>query len=141
MTYERFLDRDEQPDQDLIRKAIGREGLPVWDDVAAYLERQFPDFEPELIFYSAQHGWALRYRREAQQLCLLFPERGAFSALITLNPEEDELALEKINFFNARLRDLFFRPSTLPQGRWLWMRLEDHTDFVGFRLLLDIKKT
>jgi hypothetical protein len=140
MAYERLLDRDEQPDSDLIRKTIGREALPVWDDVAAYLEKHFPEYEPELMYYSAQHGWALRYRKESRQLCALFPERGAFTALIMLNPEEDALALDKISYFNTRIRELLNRPSSLPQGRWLWMRLEDHTDFVGFKLLMEIKK-
>jgi len=140
MAYERLLDRDEQPDHDNIRAMIGGEVLPVWEDVTAYLEETFPDFAPELIYYSAQHGWAFRYRKEARQICTLFPERGAFTALITLNPQEDEQVLEKINFFNTRLRRLLNRPSTLPQGRWLWMRLEDHTDFVGFKLLMEIKK-
>jgi len=48
--------------------------------------------------------------------------------------------LAKINYFNTRLRGLLTQPSTLPQGRWLWMRIEDHTDFVGFKLLMEIKK-
>jgi hypothetical protein len=140
MANERFLDRDEQPEMEEIRKRIGREVLPVWDDVAEYLEKEFPRYEPELIFYSQQHGWGFRYRQEAQQLVILFPERGAFSALITLSPEEDEQALEKINYFNNKFREELNRPSPLPQGRWLWVRIEDHTDFVGFQLLLDAKK-
>lgn len=140
MAHERLLDREGQPDHALIRRVIGKEVWPVWEEMEVHLAKQFPGYEPELLYYSAQHGWAIRYRKEAQQLCTLFPERGSFTALITLGPEEDALALEKINFFNARLRDLLSRPSTLPQGRWLWMRLEDYTDFVGFRLLLEIKK-
>lgn len=140
MAYERLLNRESQPDRERIRAVIGKEVLPVWEDVAAYLEDAFPGYMPELIYYSAQHGWALRYRKEARQICTLFPEKGAFTALITLNPKEDEQALEKINYFNMRLRRLLNRPSTLPQGRWLWMRLEDHTDFVGFKFLMEIKK-
>jgi hypothetical protein len=140
MAYERFLDRDQQPDMAQIRKRIGREVLPVWDDVLGHLQTHFPHYQPELIFYSAQHGWGFRYRREAQQLVTLFPERGAFSTLITLTPEEDEAALEQINYFNHKFREELNRPSTLPQGRWLWVRIEDHTDFVGLRLILDLKK-
>lgn len=139
MAYERLLDRDQQPDKDLIQKTIGREVLPVWREVRAYIEENFPAYSPELIYYNTQHGWALRYRKDAGQLCTLFPERGAFSALIVLSPEEEALAQEKINYFNARIRELISRPSTLPQGRWLWLRLEDHTDFVGLRLLLENK--
>lgn len=140
MAYERLLDRDQEPDQALIQKTIGREVWPVWQEVRDYLEKNFPQYSPELIYYNTQHGWAIRYRKEAQQICTLFPERGAFSALVTLSPEEEELAQERINYFNARFRELLSRPSTLPQGRWLWVRIEDHTDFVGLRLLLENKK-
>lgn len=141
MAYERLLDRERQPEESLIQKTIGREVLPIWEDVLAFLSRDYPGFEPEMMYYNVQHGWALRYRREAQQLVMLFPERGAFTALLTLSPEEDEQALEKINFFNNRIRGLLNSPSTLPQGRWLWVRIEDHTDFFGLRLLLDLKQS
>lgn len=141
MADERLLDRDVEPGLDLIRKVIGREVFPVWEDVNSYLHSQYPDYESEMIFYNPQHGWGLHYRKEAQRLCLLFPERGGFTALITLSPQEDQVALDKIQFFNARIRELLNQPSTLPQGRWLWMRIEDHTDFVGLRLLLDIKQS
>ncbi len=139
MAHERLLDKEQKPDQTFIQKVIGREVWPVWQEVQDYLAESFQAYSPELIFYNPQHGWALRYRKEAQQLCTLFPERGAFSALITLSEAEEQLAQEKINFFNARIREILSRPSTLPQGRWLWLRLEDHTDFVGFRLILENK--
>ena len=141
MARERFLNRDEQPSESDIRKRIGKEVLPVWDDVRNFLEEQFSDYQPELTFYNEQEGWAIRYRSGLQHLCTLFPEQGAFLALIPLDPQEDQKAAEMIDYFNARLRDLLSRPSSLPQGRWLWHRLEDHTDFVGFKLLLELKKT
>ncbi len=139
MAYERLLDRDQEPDQELIRKRIGREVLPVWEEVHAYLAENYPGYSPELIYYNTQHGWAIRYRKEAQQLCTLFPERGAFSALIVLSAEEEALLQEKIHYFNSKIRELLSRPSTLPQGRWLWLRIEDHTDFFGLRLILESK--
>jgi hypothetical protein len=141
MAYDRLLNRDQQPDQDQVRKTIGSEVLPVWDQVRAFLAKTYPDFEPEWVFFNPKEGWGLRYRRESQQLCMLFPERGAFMAFLTLSPEDDQEALERINYFNARIRALLNRPSNLPQGRWLWLRLEDHTDFFGLRILLEIKSS
>lgn len=141
MKKDRFLNRDEQPGEEAIRNRIGKEVLPVWDDVRNYLEEQFSNYQPEMVFYNDQEGWAFRYRRGLQHLCTLFPERGAFTALIPLDPQEDQQALEKFGYFNARLRELLSRQSSLPQGRWLWVQLEDHTDFVGLKLLLAIKKS
>ncbi len=141
MTDERLLDRNIAPTPDLVRQMIGGEVLPVWEDLNHYLQTQFLQYDSEWVFYNPQHGWGLRYRSGSQQLCMLFPERGGFTALLTLSPEEDQAAMEKISYFNARIRGLLNQPSTLPQGRWLWMRIEDHTDFVGFKLLLDLKNT
>jgi hypothetical protein len=139
MAFERFLDRDIPPDDAMIEKTIGREVFPVWLDTLHYLEERFPDFVTEMVFYNPQHGWGIRYRQEVQQLVFLFPERGAFTVFVTLNPEEETRVMEKINYFNTRLRELLNQPSALPQGRWLWCRIEDHTDFVGLKLLLDLK--
>ena len=139
MTNAHFLDRDQPPDMDTIHKTIGKEVLPVWKDILTYLTTHFSDYESEMLYYNPQHGWGIRYRKDAHQLCVLFPERGAVTALITLDPGEEETAQEQINFFNARFRQLLNQPSALPQGRWMWVRLEDHTDFVGFRLLMEIK--
>jgi hypothetical protein len=140
MAKKRFLNRDDQPAEDAIRKRIGKEVLPVWDDVRDYIEAQFPEYEPEMVFYNEQEGWAFRYRKDLNHLCTLFPEQGSFSALVPLDPQEDRKAIEMLDFFNARLRELLSRKSSLPQGRWLWLTLEDHTDFVGLKLLLDIKR-
>jgi hypothetical protein len=134
-----FFDRNITPDAQMIRERIGREVLPVWESLTGYLEDEFPEYKSEMVFYNIQRGWGIRYRKEAEQLCMLFPEKGAFSTLITLDASQDELAHEKINFFNARIRELLNQPSSLPQGRWLWLRLEDHTDFVGLKILLQIK--
>lgn len=139
MTDERMLDRDVPPTQERIQALIGREVYPVWEEINHFMRNQYPDCEPEWRYYNPQHGWGLRYRVGSQQLCMLFPERGGLSALIILTPEQDESALEKVDFFNKRIRDLLNQPSSLPQGRWLWMRIEDHTDFVGFTLLMEIK--
>lgn len=141
MTDDRLIDRETPPNPDLTRKVIGREVYPVWEDVMHHLLTHYPEFEPEWIYYNPQHGWGLRLRRESQQLCMLFPERDRFTAFLTLNPEEDAAALERIRYFNARIRELLNQPSTIPQGRWLWMQIEDHTDFVGLKLLLEIKST
>jgi len=140
MAYERFLDRNVQPDQAMISTQIGDMVLSVWNDVTDLLKRDFPGCQSKMIYYSRQHGWGIRYRHEATLLCTLFPERGAFTALVTLDPQEETAALEKVNFFNARIREILNQFSTLPQGRWLWIRIEDHTDFVGLKLLLDLKK-
>ena len=47
--------------------------------------------------------------------------RGTFKALVTLDPKEEEVAQENINFFNARIRGILIQHSSLPQERWIWI--------------------
>lgn len=141
MKDERMLDRNVSPTLECIQEMLGREVYPVWEEINHFMRDHYSDCESEWRFYNPQRGWGLRFRIGSQQLCMLFPERGGLSALVALTPEQDESALGKIEFFNNRIRDLLNQPSSLPQGRWLWMRIEDHTDFVGFKLLMDIKTT
>jgi len=139
MAYERMLDREINPDRELVLRTIGKEVAPIWEEATSYIDEQFCDYEPEWNYSNPQQGWGLRYRRADSHLCTLFPERRSFTVLLTLNAAEEQKALEKINYFNARIRELLNQSSTLPEGRWLWIRLEDYTDFVGLKLLLELK--
>ncbi len=139
MQDERLLNRDAPPRPELIRQIIGREVFPVWVAVNRYLQAHYPDFEAELTYYNAQRGWGLDYRQGSQRLCILFPGQGGFTAFLTLTLKGEEAAQAKIQYFNTRIRALLNQPSELPQGRWLWLRIEDHTDFVGLKLLLESK--
>jgi len=139
MTDERMHDRDVVPTQEHVQAMLGKDIFPVWEDIAHFMGSQYPDCESEWRYYNPQHGWGLRFRIGSQQLCMLFPERGRLSALIMLTPQQDDAAQDKIEFFNNRIRNLLNQPSALPQGRWLWMHIEDHTDFVGLKHLMAIK--
>jgi hypothetical protein len=134
-----FTDRNNPPNQDLIHETIGQEVSPVWIDTIGYLAKAFPGYESELMYYNPQRGWGIRYRKESQQLVMLFPEKHRFTAMLTLNPDEVELAQAKIHFFNTRIRELLNQIASTSEWGMVWLRLEDHTDFVGLKLLLEIK--
>ncbi|HOM66787.1 MAG TPA: DUF3788 family protein [Brevefilum fermentans] len=138
MIDERLLDRNNPPEPELIRQVIGDEAFPLWEQVNQFLQEQYPDFQGGMTYYNAQRGWGQDYRKGAQRLCMLFPERGGLTAFLTLSQDGEEAAQARIRYFNARLRTLLNQPSALPQGRWLWMRLEDYTDLVSLKLLLEI---
>lgn len=134
-----MFNREVEPTEEYFRQLIGKEVLPVWEDTQNYLRHEHPSYSSEMIYYNPQRGWGLRYRNKLQQLCFLFPEKRGFTAFITLNPREEQSILNKKNYFNTRIRELLYQPSSLPHGRLLWLRIEDHTDFVGFKIILDCK--
>ena len=86
MAYERFLDKSQIPNEDIILAALGQTEA-LWLDIHEYIRQNY-DFIPELIYFTKKYGWSVRYRKGKKTLCYLFPESGAFSILIVLGKEE-----------------------------------------------------
>ncbi len=139
MPNNQMHNREAEPTLEYIRQLIGSEVWPIWEEIQNYLAVKFSQILPETVFYNPQRGWGLRYRVDAQQICILFPEEGSFTALITLNSQEEQGILDMLHYFNAKIRDLLNKPSSLPSGRWIWLQIEDRTDATGFKLLLNAK--
>ena len=91
MIDERLLDRNNPPEPELIRQLIGDEAFSLWEQVNQYLQKQYPDFQGGMTYYNAQRGWGQDYRKGAQRLCMLFPERGGLTFL-TLSQDGEEAA-------------------------------------------------
>lgn len=136
MSYERMLDKDHQPTDREILKTIG-DTVP-WLRLKQYIESSYY-FAPELINYG-KHGWTIRYRKSGKTLCSLFPEKGAFTALVVLGKKEAEKALSMMNQFNANVRKLLDDAEQLHDGRWLWIRVRRQSDINSIIELLKLKR-
>lgn len=136
MSYERMLDKDHQPTDREILKTIS--DTAPWLELRQYLESSY-DLAPELVDYG-KHGWTIRYRKSGKTLCSLFPERGAFTALVILGKKEAEKALSMMDQFNARVRKLLDDAEQLHDGRWLWIRVRKQSDINSIKELLKLKR-
>ena len=136
MSYERMLDKDHQPTDREILKTIG--DTAPWLELKQYLESSY-DFASELVDYG-KHGWTIRYRKSGKTLCSLFPEKGAFTALVVLGKKEAEKALSMMDQFNASVRKLLDDTEQLHDGRWLWIRVRKQSDIDSIEELLKLKR-
>jgi len=132
-----MLDSERQPTDGEILTTIGQEDL--WLDLKQYLEAYY-DFLPELIFYGKKYGWTIRYRKSGKTLISLFPEQGAFTALIVLGKKEAEKVAEMMAVFSPTMQDLLGSTEQLHDGKWLWLRVLEPSHVEDVKQLLAAKR-
>ena len=137
MSYERMLDKAHRPTEEEMLDTIGE--AVRWLDLRQYIQENY-DFTEELAFYARQYGWTVRYRKSGRTLCSLFPEKGAFSALIVLGRKEAEKAMAVVEEFGPNVRTVLTDTEQLHDGRWLWIRVSSGEDAADVRKLLALKK-
>lgn len=94
----------------------------------------------ELIFFTKNYGWTVRYRKNNKTLCYFFPKRGSFSILIVLGGKEAnqvDLIKDKLN---KNILQVFENTEQLHDGRWLWIEINNSDDIESFKEILTIKK-
>lgn len=139
MAYERFLDKSKTPSENEIITALGT-AKNLWLDIYEYIHMKYNDV-PELIFFTKNYGWAIRYRKGKKTLCYLFPERDAFSILIVLGSKEAEQVHAVKDQLNDAVRKVFESTEQFHDGRWMWIRVTETSDIASFKVLLSAKKS
>jgi hypothetical protein len=137
MEFARMLDEDHQPSEEEILAAIGAGDL--WPDLKEYIEQSY-DFVSEKVFYGKKYGWTIRYRKSGKTLVSLFPEYGAFTALVVLGKKEGEKVAEMLDELSSATRDLIGSVKQLHDGKWLWIRVLEPSHVEDVKRLLATKR-
>jgi hypothetical protein len=137
MEYERMLNEDHEPSEEEIISAVGDADL--WLNLKHYLDQRY-DFLPEQVFYGKKYGWTIRYRKSGKTLCSLFPECGAFTALVVLGRKEGEKASQILDQLSPDTRKLIGSAKQLHDGKWLWIRVLKPAHIEDVKRLLAIKR-
>lgn len=138
MAHERMLDKNTEPTEEDILRTVG-ERKDLWLNLQKYVETHY-DFVPELDFGGKKYGWAIRYRKSGKTLITLFPEEGAFTALVVLGRKEVEKAQPLLDDLSPGVRTLFENTQQLHDGRWLWIRPNCEGDIESVKTLLGTKR-
>ncbi len=138
MANERFLDKHYPPSDNDISTALGS-SEELWLDINKYIEKCY-DFSPELIFFTKDYGWSVRYRKGKKTLCYLFPERESFSVLIVLGSKEAEQIDSIKESLSNTVKRVFEETEQFHDGRWMWIRVKEVSDILSIKLLLAAKK-
>lgn len=110
-------------------------GSPLWGELCAWVEASYgilPKVEHSTC--SGAPGWNVKYKKGGRALCTLYPEEGAFTALVTIGAKEAPEAGLLLPVFSDYLRELYARTRELNGARWLMIRVTDP------KILEDVKK-
>ncbi|MFW9902808.1 MAG: DUF3788 domain-containing protein [Candidatus Thorarchaeota archaeon] len=137
--YPRMLDERNKPDSKEIISFIGSILATEWLEIESFLKTHY-DFIPETIFYGKKYGWTVRYRKSGRTLCSLFPEKGAFTILITLGKKESDIVMSMKDSLSSRTWNIIEESRQLRDGRWLWIRILHKDDITDAKKILVAKK-
>lgn len=136
--YLRMMENLIKPEIEEILSYIGK-ARTLWREIENYLNDNY-DFVQETVFYGKKYGWTVRYRKSGRTLCSLFPEKGAFTILITLSKKEAEKTLSMKNELSPKIYNLIRDSKQLRDGRWLWIRIFETNDILDVKKIVAVKR-
>lgn len=139
MAYERMLDKSKQPTSGEMLDTIGQPISDCWNALNKSLAETY-QIEAVTKFGGAKYGWVLSYRKGGRPLCDMFPEAGAFTALVVLGGKEAAQALAALPTFGPNVRACLENTPAFHDGRWLWIRVQDPRDVEDIQRLVQLKR-
>ena len=131
MNWNQRYPKNQQPSLGEIASFIDS---PLWGDLCAWAETSYtitPKVEHSTC--SGAPGWNVKYKKGGRALCTLYPDDGAFTAMVTVGSKEAAEAELLLPTFSDYLRELYARTSAFNGARWLMIRVTDP------RVLEDVK--
>lgn len=132
MNWNERYPKQEQPTLADIERFIDS---PLWNGLCNWAEERYavsPKIEHSTC--SGAPGWNVKYKKGGRSLCTLYPDAGAFTALVTVGVKEAPEAELLLPTCSDYIRELFARSGSLNGARWLMIRVTDPA------VLTDVKK-
>ena len=121
MTAPPFLDQGSAPARDDLLAGLGR-ARDRWVRLEDWVRDTY-GVEGEALYFGRDTGWSLRFRRSGKALLTLMPRAGAFRALVVVGPSAWDGARDLE--LTARVRAAWDQAHPYPDGRWLWLDVDD----------------
>ena len=107
---------------------------PLWGDLCTWAEAAYaiaPKVEHSTC--SGAPGWNVKYKKGGRALCTLYPDEGAFTAMVTIGSKEAAEAELLLPTCSDYLHELYANTREFNGARWLMIRITD------VRVLEDVK--
>ena len=132
-----LLDRSAPPGEADLARGLDAAYAARWRRLAEWLTLTY-GLDPEVLWSGADDGWVARYRRSGASLTTLMPQAaGTVRALVVVGPKAwpvvHELAL------SPGTRAAWDAAKPYPDGRWLWLSVDDDAVEADVRALVACK--
>ncbi|HNB51959.1 MAG TPA: DUF3788 domain-containing protein [Anaerolineales bacterium] len=122
--HERMMDKSVQPSDEEMLNWIGYPIAEEWGTLRQFLAETY-EIVPIFNAGGKRYGWNLQYRLGGRPLCEMYPEHGSFTALVILGKAELEQALERLETFQAIVRQALTQSPRYHDGCWMYIRVSD----------------
>ncbi len=117
---------------------------PLYNDLDDYLQKTYK-IQPKLFYSSCSmnngywKGWNIKYKKSGKSLCTIYPKKGFFAALISVNSkeilEEDVLKLLGDDY----MKDLFRRTKSGTNGKSLPVEVRSKSILNDVKTLIELR--
>ena len=132
MSWFEAYPKEQEPTLEEIARFIDS---PLWNGLCDWAEGTYaiaPKVEHSTC--SGAPGWNVKYKKSGRALCTLYPDAGAFTALVTIGAKEATQAELLLPTCTDYIRELYTRTKTFNGARWLMIRITDA------QVLADVKQ-
>ena len=130
-----FPDKAAPPAREAVLAALGT-SRDRWIRLEDFARRTY-GLDGEAIFFGADSGWCVRYRRSGRALFTLLPRDGGFGALVVVGPSAWVAAADAELSESTRAKWDAAHP--YPDGRWLWLDVVDDVAVSDIERLVKLK--
>jgi hypothetical protein len=134
-----FLDGSRPPSTEELTAALGT-AAARWTGLVEWLGATY-GVEGEPLFFGRDSGWCLRFRRSGRALLTLLPHEGGFRVLVVVGPSvaAGVEAAVAAGDLGRPIAEAFADATAYPDGRWLWLPVDDEAAVEDVRRLVALK--
>ena len=131
-----FIDKNHQPSEKELITALGS-AQENWNSMLEEIRRVGRTQEDFKFMYGKPYGWGTRFRLKGKLLAAVYPNQNHFVVQIILGPKQLEEA-DHIRL-HPNAREAIQCANPYPEGKWLFIKVEDKKDIEDAIELLKLK--
>lgn len=108
------MDKSQVPDEAMLSEAIG-ELFPVWQQISAFVNQQYPFALNEWNYPGAKYGWSFRIKDKKRAIIYLLPRDHFFMAAFVFGPKATDIILH--SNISADIREELSAARVYAEGR------------------------
>ena len=138
--HSRMLNKEIIPNENILQSFLGdNDIILVWNNITSFINNNY-NFGSKIIFGGKKYGWAVTYKHGQKTIVTLFPESKSFTVLLVFGKKELENIFENKDIFTKQILQLIEKTKQYHDGKWIWIRIENHIFKKDICNLIKIKK-
>ena len=125
--------------QEQLTVLLSKETLSVWNELTEAIDSIY---DVDRLWDKGFGDWKIeyKYRRGGKTLCTFYAKEGVANLLITYGKSEREKFETIKASVSQQLQEIYEMTSTLHDGKWLWIPLDDKLKVEDIIEMLKIKR-